>query len=110
LIGAAAQRRWLTEFLAQFSPQPLQERSQAFSRKPNPEHALDFGAQPLTVARPTLLINLREAHAHKGADFGRELALAASAGQRPHQLLGISALERLAPALHRFAIHPEVSL
>jgi hypothetical protein len=109
-IGAAARRRWLTQFLAQFSPQPFQERSQAFARKSDPEHALDFPAQPLTVARPTLLINLGEAHTHKGADFGRELALAAPAGQRPHQLLGIPALERLAPALHRFAIHPEVSL
>jgi hypothetical protein len=36
--------------------------------------------------------------------------MTAPAGQGPHQLLGIPALERLAPALHRFAIHPEVSL
>ena len=34
----------------------------------------------------------------------------APTGQGPHQLLGIPALERLAPALHRFAIRPEVSL
>jgi hypothetical protein len=75
----AGRRHWLTQFLAQFGPQTLQERSQAFTRKPDPEHALDFRAQPLTVASLTLLINLRKAHVDKGADFRRELAMATPA-------------------------------
>ena len=58
---------------------------------------------------PTVPIDIGKAHAHKGPEFRRELAMPASAGKGPHQLLGILALECPAPALRRFAIRPEVS-
>jgi hypothetical protein len=97
-------------FMAQFGPQGLQERSQTFARELDAEHPPNLRAQRLAVAGAAPTIDLREAHADKSSDFGRELAMATPACQRLHQLLRVAALEGLSPPLHGFTIHPEVSL